>query len=90
MSTHDPTQSHQESAGLPPAPWVLCDRTSAEQIVTVLELLEQWLAGGAPEAADACARACSGGEADAETVAAWVGVLGARLAGRVEEADAWS
>jgi hypothetical protein len=90
MSTHDPTQPRQDPVGLPPAPWVLCDRTSAEQIVTVLDLLEQWLAGGDPEAAEACARACSGGEADAVSVAAWVGALGARLAGRLEEADSWS
>lgn len=76
--------------GLPPAPWVLCDRTSAEQIITVLDLLEQWLDGGDPNATEACARACSGGEADAQTVGAWVGALGARLAGRLEEADSWS
>jgi hypothetical protein len=74
---------------LPLAPWVLCDRTSAEQIVTVLDRLEQWLAGGDPKATQACAWACSRGEEDAESVAAWVGTLGVRLADRLAEADSW-
>jgi hypothetical protein len=87
---HDPTPPQRDSTALPTAPvapWVLLDRTSAEQIT---DLLEQWLAGGDPDAAAACARACSAGESDAFAVAGWVGCLAARLSDRIEEADSWS
>jgi hypothetical protein len=36
MSTYDPTQPRQDPVGLPPAPWVLCDRTSAGGLGSVL------------------------------------------------------
>lgn len=76
---------------LPPAPWILLDRTTAVQAATVLDRLEQWLAGaGEPAAAQACAAACSLEEDDAFSVAAWLGALASRLERRIEEADSWS
>ena len=86
MNTPDPAQPAPLS-GLPPSHWVLIDRTTVEQTATVLDLLEQWLAGADPGPTEACARACSGGEADAFEVAAWVGCLAARLQNRVQAAD---
>lgn len=86
MSTPDPARP-APLPSLPPAPWVLIDRTTTKQAAAVLDLLEQWLAGGEPELTEACARACSRGEADAFEVAAWVGALAARLQNRVEAAD---
>ena len=86
----DPAQAAL-SSGLPPAPWVLIDRTTATQAAPVLDRLEQWLAGaGGPDAVEACARACSLEEDDALSVAAWLGTLAARLDRRIEEADSWS
>jgi hypothetical protein len=86
-----PDRAPAGSAGLPPAPWILLDRTTATQAATVLDRLEQWLAGGGtPEAVEACARACSLEEDDAFTVAAWLGALAARMERRIEEADSWS
>lgn len=85
------TPSCSGSAGLPPAPWILLDRTTATQAATVLDRLEQWLAGGGPpEAVAACAAACSPEDDDAFTIAAWLGALAARLERRIEEADSWS
>ena len=76
---------------LPPAPWILLDRTTATQAATVLDRLEQWLAGGGtPDAVEACAQACSLEEDDAFSVAAWLGALAARLERRIEESDSWS
>jgi hypothetical protein len=74
---------------LPPSPWVLGDTTTVEQTTTVLELLEEWLAGGNPAATEACPRACSAGEDDPLGVAAWIGTLAARLRDRTEEASSW-
>lgn len=89
MTSPDPTPAG--SAGLPPAPWILLDRTTATQAATVLDRLEQWLAGaGTPTAVEACARACSLEEDDAFSVAAWVGALASRLERRIVEADQWS
>ncbi|MGH8921039.1 MAG: hypothetical protein ACRD0H_22355 [Actinomycetes bacterium] len=76
--------------GLPPTPWILLDRVTAEQAAAVLDRLEQWLAGAGPAATEACAHACSHGEADAFEVAAWVGTLANRLRDRIEEVDSWS
>jgi hypothetical protein len=85
----DPTSPG--SASLPPAPWILLDRTTATQTAAVFDRLEQWLAGaGEPAAVAACAAACSLEEDDAIGVAAWLGVLAARLERRIEEADSWS
>jgi Mg/Co/Ni transporter MgtE len=51
MTTPDNTSPDPGSASLPAAPWILLDRTTATQTATVLDRLEQWLAGGgAPEA----------------------------------------
>jgi hypothetical protein len=86
MTTPDPAQP-APLPSLPPAPWVLIDRTTVEQTATVLDLLEQWLASADPGPTEACARACSGGQADAFEVAAWVGCLAAGLQDRVEAAD---
>jgi len=70
MSNPDHTPE-QTPPGLPPAPWILLDRTTATQAAAVLDRLEQWLAGaGEPGAVEACAHACSLGEADAANVAA--------------------
>lgn len=89
--TPDSAQPDRPQPGLPPAPWVLIDRTTATQAATVLDRLEQWLAGGgAPDAVEDCARACSLGEDDALSVAAWLEALAARLEHRIEEADSWS
>ncbi len=33
---------------LPPAPWILIDRTTVEQTADLLELLAEWLAGADP------------------------------------------
>jgi hypothetical protein len=78
-------------APLPPAPWILLDRTTAIQAATVLDRLEQWLAGaGEPAAVEACAAACSLEEDDAIGVSAWLEALAARLEHRIEEADSWS
>jgi len=95
MNIPDPTQptptQPTPASGLPPAPWVLIDRTTATQAATVLNRLEQWLAGaGEPDAVEACARACSLEEDDAISVAAWLEALAARLDRRIEEADSWS
>jgi hypothetical protein len=89
MNTPDPTQP-ASLPGLPPSPWVLIDRTTLEQTSTVLDLLEQWLAGGDPGPTEDCARACSGGQSDAFEVAAWAGTLAARLRQRIEAVDSWS
>jgi hypothetical protein len=86
----DPTGPDPVSASLPASPWILLDRTTATQAATVLDRLEQWLAGaGTPAAVDACARACSLQEDDAFSVAAWVGALASRLEHRIAETDAW-
>jgi len=91
MSTPDPAQPHPTQPGARPrSPWVLLDRTTIEQAATVLDLLEQWLAGGDPAATEACARACSAGESDAFEVAAWVGTLALHLQDRIDEVDSWS
>jgi hypothetical protein len=95
MNIPDPSQptptQPAPASGLPPAPWVLIDRTTATQAATVLSRLEQWLAGaGEPDAVEACARACSLGEDDAISVAAWLEALAARLDRRIEEGDSWS
>ena len=79
------------STPLPVSPWILLDRTTATQAATVLDRLEQWLAGAGESAAvQACARACSLEEDDASSVAAWVGALASRLERRIEESDRWS
>jgi hypothetical protein len=76
---------------LPVSPWILLDRTTATQAATVLDRLEQWLAGGGtPEAVAACAAACSLEEDDAFSVAAWLGALASRLEHRIQETDRWS
>jgi hypothetical protein len=77
--------------GLPPAPWILLDRITADQTTTVLDWLEQWLAGaGRPDAVEACAAACSLEQDDAFSVAAWVGALAARLQHRIDESDSFT
>jgi hypothetical protein len=79
------------SAGLPPAPWILLDRTTATQAATVLDRIAQWLAGaGEPDAVAACAAACSLEEDDEYSVAAWLDALAARLDHRIAETDTWS
>jgi hypothetical protein len=86
-----PLPSSLPPAPLPPAPWILLDRTTAIQAATVLDRLEQWLAGaGEPAAVEACAAACSLEEDDAFSIAAWLGALASRLQRRIEEADSWS
>jgi hypothetical protein len=93
MTSPDPASSDPAGAAplpssLPLAPWILLDRTTAIQAATVLDRLEQWLAGaGEPAAVEACAAACSLEEDDAFT---WVGALASRLEHRIEEADSWS
>jgi hypothetical protein len=78
------------SAGFPPAPWILLDRTTAAQAATVLDRIARWLAGaGEPAAVAACAAACSLGEDDELSVAAWLDALAARLDHRIAETDAW-
>ena len=85
----DPVESAPSS--LPPAPWILLDRTTATQAAMVLDRLANWLAGaGEPAAVAACAAACSLEEDDAISVAAWLGALAARLERRIQEADQWS
>ena len=89
--TSDPTAAGTGSRGLPPSPWILLDRTTATQAATVLDRLEQWLAGaGEPAAVEACAAACSVEEDDAFSVAAWLGALASRLEHRIAEADSWA
>ena len=73
--------------GLPPAPWILLDRTIVEQAAVVFERLEEWLAGADPQATADCAHACSLGEADEVEVAAWLGTLGAHLHQRIQDSD---
>ena len=89
-NTPDPTTPDPTPTGLPPAPWILLDSTTAEQAATVLERLEAWLAGADPAATEACAHTCSHAPADAFKVAAWVGTLADRLQTRIEEVDSWS
>lgn len=87
----DPAGATPLPSSLPPAPWILLDRTTAIHAATVLDRLEQWLAGaGEPAAVEACAAACSLEEDDAFSVAAWLGALASRLERRIEEADSWS
>jgi hypothetical protein len=87
----DSTGPNPRSTSLPASPWILLDRTTATQAATVLDRLEQWLAGAAePAAAASCAAACSMEQDDAFTVAAWLGALAARLEHRIEETDQWS
>jgi hypothetical protein len=101
MTSHDNTSPEQgstplpssplPSSPLPSSPWILLDRTTATQAATVLDRLEQWLAGaGEQSAVQACAAFCSLEEDDAFSVAAWVGALAARLERRIEETDSWS
>lgn len=85
--SRSPHPASAGGAGLPPAPWILIDRTTVEQTTHLLGLLEQWLAGSDPDATEACARSCSAGEADAFEVAAWVGTLAAHLQQRIDTAD---
>jgi hypothetical protein len=73
---------------LPPAPWILLDRTTVEQAAVVFERLEQWLAGADPQATTDCAHTCSLGQADPVEVAAWVGTLAAHLHQRIDISDA--
>jgi hypothetical protein len=88
---HSPDPFPSPTVPLPPAPWILLDRTTATQTAAVLDRLEQWLAGaGEPAAVEACAAACSLEEDDAISVAAWLGALAARLERRIQEADQWS
>jgi hypothetical protein len=72
---------------LPPAPWILVDRTTIEQTAHLLGLLEQWLASADPESTEGCAQTLSLGESDAFTVAAWAGALAAHLHERIGTAD---
>jgi hypothetical protein len=90
MSTPDPTPPRPTPPGLPPAPWILLDRTIVEQAASVFERLEEWLAGADPQITGDCAHACSLGEADEVEVAAWLSTLAAHLHQRIEEGDAWS
>ena len=91
MTSPDNTSADGVPAGstpLPASPWILLDRTTATQTATVLDRLEQWLAGaGNPDAVEACAAACSLEEDDGFTVAAWLGALAARLEHRIAQAD---
>jgi hypothetical protein len=94
MTTPNPTPESGSpapgSAELPPAPWILLDRTTATQAATVLDRLAQWLAGaGEPAAVAACAAACSLEEDDEFSVAAWLDALAAQLTHRIEETDSW-
>jgi hypothetical protein len=92
-TSHDPGSVSLPASlpvSLPASPWILLDRTTATQAATVLDRLEQWLAGsGTPAAVAACAAACSLEEDDAFSVAAWVGALAARLEHRITETDSW-
>jgi hypothetical protein len=81
MSIPEPTPT------LPPAPWILLDRTVVTQTAALFERLEEWLAGADPDATAACAHACSLGEADQVEVAAWVGTLAAHLHQRIQTSD---
>lgn len=86
-----PAGSTPGSTPLSPSPWILLDRTTATQTATVLDRLEQWLAGaGKPSAVEACAQFCSLEESDAFSVAAWAGALAARIRTQIEVADQWS
>ena len=87
MSTPDRSPEPAPRPGLPPAPWILLDRTTVEQAAVVLERLEQWLAGADPAATTDCAHTCSLGEADPFEVAAWVGTLAAHLHQRIDISD---
>lgn len=87
MSTPEPTPSRSTPAGLPPAPWILLDRTIVEHAAVVFERLEEWLAGADPQATADCAHACSLGEADEVEVAAWLGTLAAHLHQRIQASD---
>jgi acyl transferase domain-containing protein len=94
-NTPDPTTTGSASAdprspSAPGSPWILLDRTTAEQAAAVLDRLEQWLAGADPAATTDCAHTCSHGQADEFEVAAWVGTLAAHLRERIEEVDSWS
>ncbi len=91
MSTPDPTADRSPQPapppGLPPAPWILLDRTIVEQAAVVFERLEEWLGGADPQATADCAHACSLGEADEVEVAAWLGTLAAHLHQRIQASD---
>ena len=89
MSTPDPT-SGPASAGPPPAPWILLDRTTVDQATAALALLQRWLASAAPAATADCAHALSCGQDDPVGIARWVGALADRLHTRIEEVDSWS
>jgi hypothetical protein len=90
-ASSDPAGATPLPSSLPPAPWVLLDRTTAIQAATVLDRLEQWLTGaGEPAAVEACAAACSVEEDDGFSVAAWLGALASRLEHRIEETRAGS
>ena len=75
---------------LPPAPWILIDRTTVEQTADLLELLAEWLASADPVTTEDCAQACSRGDTDTLGVAAWVGTLAAHIHDRIEEVNSWS
>jgi hypothetical protein len=87
MSTPDRSPEPAPPPGLPPAPWILLDRTIVEQAAVVFERLEEWLAGADPAATTDCAHACSRGEADEVEVAAWLGTLAAHLHQRIQASD---
>lgn len=89
MSTPDPTPS-PASPRLPPAPWILLDRTTVDQAAAALAQLEGWLTSGDSAAAASCAHTLSCGEDGPVGVARWVGTLADRLHTRIEEADSWS
>jgi hypothetical protein len=85
-----PDSAGSGSAGFPPAPWILLDRTTAAQAATVLDRIAQWLGGaGEPDAVAACAAACSLDEDDEISVAAWLDALATRLTHRIGETDSW-
>ena len=89
MSTPDPTPG-PASAGPPPAPWILLDRTTVDQAATALARLKRWLTSAVPAATADCAHALSCGEDDPVGVARWVGTLADLLRRRIEEANTWS
>ena len=75
MTTPDPTPS-PASPSLPPAPWILLDRTTVDQAAAALAQLEGWLTSGdSPAASCAHTLSCGSAKTTRSVSPRWVGTL---------------
>ena len=86
--TTTPDGPDRSSATLPPAPWILLDRGTADHITIALERLTHWLNTGPARPIASCALALSLGETDDPiTIANWTDALAARLQSITQDSD---